>query len=205
MRAIRGLRFGCGAFQHHGRGSCEQRLHRHDDNAADFTAATPAPRNSASPAHVVWRHAFLRAERLRERRSKRGFRPHRVTRPSLAQLRNVHVRRSAGAASRAGHRVEQQRRRLLARGRSDGLRPDRPSARAVGDRTGRRNARRRPQRWRTRSDPGRAGDGVDRGHEVHSECSGRRVWATNIGFSAPLPLVATGHYSATVTFTALAR
>jgi hypothetical protein len=31
------------------------------------------------------------------------------------------------------------------------------------------------------------------------------VWATNIGFSAPLPLVATGRYSATVTFTAVAR
>jgi hypothetical protein len=31
------------------------------------------------------------------------------------------------------------------------------------------------------------------------------VWATNIGFSSPLPLVATGRYTATVTFTAVAR
>jgi hypothetical protein len=31
------------------------------------------------------------------------------------------------------------------------------------------------------------------------------VWATNIGFSSPLPLVATGRYTATVTFTVLAR
>jgi hypothetical protein len=31
------------------------------------------------------------------------------------------------------------------------------------------------------------------------------VWAARIGFSAPLPLVATGRYSATVTFTAIAR
>jgi hypothetical protein len=31
------------------------------------------------------------------------------------------------------------------------------------------------------------------------------VWASRIGFSSPLPLVATGHYTATVTFTALAR
>jgi Lamin Tail Domain len=31
------------------------------------------------------------------------------------------------------------------------------------------------------------------------------IWATRIGFSAPLPLVATGRYAATVTFTVLAR
>ena len=31
------------------------------------------------------------------------------------------------------------------------------------------------------------------------------VWAARIGFSTPLPLVATGRYSATVTFTAIAR
>ena len=31
------------------------------------------------------------------------------------------------------------------------------------------------------------------------------VWATSIGFAAPLPLVATGRYTATVTFTAAAR
>jgi hypothetical protein len=31
------------------------------------------------------------------------------------------------------------------------------------------------------------------------------VWTTNIGFSSPLPLVSTGRYTATVTFTALAR
>jgi uncharacterized protein len=31
------------------------------------------------------------------------------------------------------------------------------------------------------------------------------VWPARIGFSTPLPLVATGHYTATVTFTAIAR
>jgi Lamin Tail Domain len=31
------------------------------------------------------------------------------------------------------------------------------------------------------------------------------IWATRIGFSSPLPLVATGRYAATVTFSALAR
>jgi C-terminal processing protease CtpA/Prc len=31
------------------------------------------------------------------------------------------------------------------------------------------------------------------------------VWPTRLGFSAPLPLVSTGRYSATVTFTAIAR
>jgi hypothetical protein len=31
------------------------------------------------------------------------------------------------------------------------------------------------------------------------------VWPTRIGFSSPLPLVPTGHYSATVTYTVIAR
>ena len=31
------------------------------------------------------------------------------------------------------------------------------------------------------------------------------IWTTNIGFSSALPLVSTGHYTATVTFTAIAR
>jgi lamin tail-like protein len=35
--------------------------------------------------------------------------------------------------------------------------------------------------------------------------AGGDVWATRIGFSTPLPLVPTGHYSATVTYTVTAR
>ena len=36
-----------------------------DDNATDFTAATPAPRTQLPPHALVWRHAFPRAEWLR--------------------------------------------------------------------------------------------------------------------------------------------
>jgi len=43
------------------------------------------------------------------------------------------------------------------------------------------------------------------GTKSTASATGGDVWATNIGFSAPLPLVATGRYSATVTFTAVAR
>jgi opacity protein-like surface antigen len=43
------------------------------------------------------------------------------------------------------------------------------------------------------------------GTKATSSAAGGDVWATNIGFSSPLPLVATGHYSAAVTFTAVAR
>jgi hypothetical protein len=43
------------------------------------------------------------------------------------------------------------------------------------------------------------------GTKAASSAAGGDVWATNIGFSSPLPLVATGRYSATVTFTAVAR
>ena len=31
------------------------------------------------------------------------------------------------------------------------------------------------------------------------------AWATNVGFTSPLPLVAAGHYTATVTFTVIGR
>jgi hypothetical protein len=47
--------------------------------------------------------------------------------------------------------------------------------------------------------------GLTVGTKAASSAAGGDVWATNIGFSSPLPLVATGRYSATVTFTAVAR
>ena len=47
--------------------------------------------------------------------------------------------------------------------------------------------------------------GLTVGTKAASSVAGGDVWATNIGFSSPLPLVATGHYAATVTFTAIAR
>jgi Lamin Tail Domain len=43
------------------------------------------------------------------------------------------------------------------------------------------------------------------GTKATPSAAGGDVWPTNIGFSAPLPLVATGRYTATVTFTVLAR
>jgi hypothetical protein len=47
--------------------------------------------------------------------------------------------------------------------------------------------------------------GLTVGTKGASSAVGGDVWATTIGFSSPLPLVATGRYSATVTFTAAAR
>jgi hypothetical protein len=43
------------------------------------------------------------------------------------------------------------------------------------------------------------------GTKATPSAAGGDVWATNIGFSSPLPLVATGRYTASVTFTAIAR
>ncbi len=43
------------------------------------------------------------------------------------------------------------------------------------------------------------------GAKSASSAAGGDVWATNLGFSSALPLVATGRYTATVTFTAVAR
>jgi hypothetical protein len=47
--------------------------------------------------------------------------------------------------------------------------------------------------------------GLTVGTKAASSAAGGDVWATNIGFSSPLPLLATGRYTATVTFTAIAR
>ena len=47
--------------------------------------------------------------------------------------------------------------------------------------------------------------GLTVGTKTAASAAGGDVWGTNIGFSSSLPLVATGHYTATVTFTALAR
>jgi hypothetical protein len=43
------------------------------------------------------------------------------------------------------------------------------------------------------------------GTKAASSGAGGDVWSTSIGFSSPLPLVATGRYAATVTFTAIGR
>jgi lamin tail-like protein len=47
--------------------------------------------------------------------------------------------------------------------------------------------------------------GLTIGTKSASSAAGGDVWATSIGFSSPLPLVATGRYTSTVTFTAIAR
>jgi hypothetical protein len=47
--------------------------------------------------------------------------------------------------------------------------------------------------------------GLTVGTKAAASAAGGDAWATNIGFSTALPLVATGRYTATVTFTALAR
>jgi hypothetical protein len=47
--------------------------------------------------------------------------------------------------------------------------------------------------------------GLTVGTKAAASAAGGDAWATSIGFSSPLPLVATGHYTATVTFTAVAR
>ena len=47
--------------------------------------------------------------------------------------------------------------------------------------------------------------GLTVGTKTTPSAAGGDAWATNIGFSSALPLVATGHYTATVRFTAVAR
>ncbi len=47
--------------------------------------------------------------------------------------------------------------------------------------------------------------GLTVGTKAAPSAAGGDLWATNVGFSSALPLVATGRYTATVTFTAVAR
>ena len=47
--------------------------------------------------------------------------------------------------------------------------------------------------------------GLTVGTKTTPSAAGGDAWATNIGFASALPLVATGHYTATVRFTAVAR
>jgi len=47
--------------------------------------------------------------------------------------------------------------------------------------------------------------GLSIGSKSAPSGAGGDVWLTNVGFASPLPLVPTGRYAATVTFTALAR
>jgi hypothetical protein len=47
--------------------------------------------------------------------------------------------------------------------------------------------------------------GLTVGTKAASSAAGGDLWTTKIGFSSPLPLVTTGRYTATVTFTAIAR
>jgi hypothetical protein len=47
--------------------------------------------------------------------------------------------------------------------------------------------------------------GLTVGTKSGPSAAGGDVWATTIGFSSPLPLVTTGRYTSTVTFTAIAR
>lgn len=47
--------------------------------------------------------------------------------------------------------------------------------------------------------------GLTVGTKATSSAAGGDVWATSIGFSSPLPLVATGRYTASVTFAAVGR
>ncbi len=90
---LRGYGLGGGTFQHIRRAARERRLHRHGRQRDRLHGGGAHASELRLPGALVHRHAFPRAERLRERRSRRGFRPLRVARPPLAELRHVHVRR----------------------------------------------------------------------------------------------------------------
>ena len=115
------------------------------------------------------------------------------------------LRRHAGADLRARHGRQQQRRRLRADRASLRVRAGRPAARHREHRSPRRNLGPRspaapgPRSRSLRRRPARSA------RPRRAAAAGGDVWPTTLGFTAPLPSVAPGHYTSTVTYTVIGR
>jgi hypothetical protein len=173
-----------------------------NDNAADFTAATPAPRNSASPTHACAASPSPGAVRVDV--DVASVLSVSLDRPSLsfgasaagatpAPLpENVTVSSNNGA----GYSLGVARSAFSPRDLPLAIAATAPAGAALG--------------------PPLAGGALvpipiqpaaalTVGTRDAPSADSGDLWPTRIGFSAPLPLVPTGRYAATVTFTVIAR
>ena len=176
-----------------------------NDNAADFTAATPAPRNSASPAHLcAGTPSSGPSGSVNVDLNVASVLTVSLDHPSLSFGTFTSGDRPAPLPERVTVSSNNAAGYSLAVARTTFAPTDLPLALSATAPAG-----------------GTLGGGLSGGALVPipvapataltvgtkstASAAGGDVWATNIGFSAPLPLVATGRYSATVTFTAVAR
>lgn len=174
-----------------------------DDNASDFAAGAPTPRNTASPGHVCTEApgsggsvgidldvaSVLSASVDRSALSFGTFASGELPAP-LPE----HVTVSSNNAT--GYSLVTARTAFAPADLPLALSATAPPGAALGNAL---------VGGALAAIPVAPGTALTIGTRATPTPPGGDVWATNIGFASPLPLVATGHYSATVTFTALAR
>ena len=176
-----------------------------NDNAADFTAATPAPRNSASPAHVcAGTPSSGPSGSVNVALDVASVLTMSLDRPSLSfgtftsgdRPAPLPERVTVSSNNTAGYSLVVARTTFAPTDLPLALSATAPAGGTLGGALG---------GGALVPIPIAPATGLTVGTKSAASAADGDVWATNIGFSAPLPLVATGRYSATVTFTAVAR
>ena len=176
-----------------------------NDNAADFAAATPAPRNSASPAHLCsGTPSSGPSGSVNVDLNVASVLTVSLDHPSLSfgtfasgdRPAPLSERVTVSSNNAAGYSLAVARTAFAPTDLPLALSATAPAGGTLG--AGFTGGALVPI-------PIAPATALTIGTKSTASAAGGDVWATNIGFSAPLPLVATGRYSATVTFTAVAR
>jgi hypothetical protein len=174
------------------------------DNATDFAAATPAPRNSASPQNLCTGASPGPSGSVSVDLDVASVLSVSLDRPALSfgtftsgdRPGPLPERVTVSSNNTAGYSLVVARTAFAPADLPLALSATAPAGGALGSAlTG----------GALVPIPISPATGLTVGTKATSSAAGGDVWATNIGFSSPLPLVATGRYTATVTFTAVAR
>jgi hypothetical protein len=174
------------------------------DNATDFAAATPAPRNSASPQNLCTGASPEPSGSVSVDLDVASVLSVSLDRPALSfgtftsgdRPGPLPERVTVSSNNTAGYSLVVARTAFAPADLPLALSATAPAGGALGSAlTG----------GALVPIPISPATGLTVGTKATSSAAGGDVWATNIGFSSPLPLVATGRYTATVTFTAVAR
>jgi Lamin Tail Domain len=175
------------------------------DNAADFADDTPAPRNSASPAHACGGTPATGPSAAASVDLNIGsVLSVSLDRPSLSfgtfaagdRPAALPERVTVSSNNAAGYSLSAARTAFTPADLPLALSATAPAGGTLG--AGLSGGALVPI-------PINPAPALSIGVKTTPSAAGGDVWSTNIGFASQLPLVATGRYTATVTFTALAR
>jgi hypothetical protein len=175
------------------------------NNAADFAAAAPTPRNSASPAHAcAGTPSPGPGGAVNVALDVASVLSVSLDRPSLSfgtftsgdRPAPLPERVTVSSNNAAGYSLAVARTSFAPRDLPLALSATAPSGGALADALA---------GGALAPIPIAPAAALTVGTKSAASAAGGDVWATNIGFASALPLVATGHYTATVTFTAVAR